>query len=68
MDNTCTTGGSLFHAIEAAESYGCEVVKVIAVLDRREGGTEELTRRGYDFVSLMAANSEGQIEVVSRPG
>ncbi len=67
VDDTCTTGGSLFHAIEAAESYGCKVVKVIAVLDRREGGTEELTRRGYDFVSLMAANSEGQIEVVSRP-
>ena len=65
VDDTCTTGGSLFHAIQAAESYGCEVVKVIAVLDRREGGTEELIRRGYDFVSLMAANPEGQIEVIN---
>ena len=65
VDDTCTTGGSLFHAIQAAESYGCEVVKVIAVLDRREGGTEELIRRGYDFVSLMAANLEGQIEVIN---
>ena len=65
VDDTCTTGGSLFHAIQAAESYGCEVVKVIAILDRREGGTEELIRRGYDFSSLMAANPEGQIEVVN---
>ena len=39
------------------------MVKVVAVLDRREGGSEELCRRGYDFVALMEANSEGNIEV-----
>ena len=63
VDDVCTTGGSLFQAIEAAEAAGCTVVKVVAVLDRREGGSEELCRRGYDFVALMEANSEGNIEV-----
>lgn len=64
VDDTCTTGGSLVHAIRAAEAYGCRVVKVIALLDRREGGGEELHRLGYDFSALLAANPQGQIEVV----
>ena len=66
IDDTCTTGGSLFHAIEAAEASGCQVVKVIAVLDRMEGGSDALKRQGYDFSALMAANSDGQIRVVKQ--
>ncbi len=62
VDDTCTTGGSLFQAIDAAEAVGCEVVKVAAVLDRDEGGSEELRRRGYDFVALLRANQDGEIE------
>ena len=62
VDDTCTTGGSLFHAIEAAEAVGCEVVKVAAVLDRNEGGSEELRRRGYDFAALLRANQDGEVE------
>ena len=46
VDDTCTTGGSLFQAIEAAEAEGCTVVKVLAILDRREGGSEELSNGG----------------------
>ena len=64
VDDTCTTGGSLLHAIKAAESIGCEVVQVLAILDRREGGQEILAGHGYNFTALMAANSEGVIEVV----
>ena len=63
VDDTCTTGGSLFQAIAAAEAAGCTVVKVLAILDRREGGSEEIRRRGYDFASLLVANSAGEIEV-----
>ena len=63
VDDTCTTGGSLFQAIDAAEAVGCEVVKVAAVLDRNEGGSEELRRRGYDFAALLRANQDGEIEV-----
>ncbi len=68
VDDVCTTGGALFHAITAAEGLGCTVVKVAAVLDRREGGSEELLRRGYDFVSLMAANPDGTVGVTSPGG
>ena len=54
----------MFHAIEAAEASGCEVVKVLAILDRGEGGSDELKRRGYDFSALMSANPDGRIGVV----
>jgi orotate phosphoribosyltransferase len=64
VDDVCTTGTSLLQAIHAAEAVGCAVVKVLALLDRREGGAEELQKRGYDFTPLMAVNPEGRVEVV----
>ena len=63
VDDTCSTGGSLFQAIAAAEDAGCEVVKVLSILDRREGGSEKLRERGYDFSSLLVATPEGEIMV-----
>ena len=62
VDDVCTTGGSLFHAIEAAEEAGCSVVKVVSILDRNEGGSEEMRKRGYNFSTLLAATAEGIIE------
>ena len=64
IDDVCTTAGSLFQAIAAVEAAGCTVVKVAAILDRKEGGSEELARRGYDFVALMSASPDGRIQVV----
>jgi orotate phosphoribosyltransferase len=61
VDDTCTTGSSLFMAIDAVEAAGCQVVKVITILDRREGGSEEIRRRGYDFVSLLEADESGNV-------
>ena len=66
VDDVCTTGRSLFHAIEAAEAAGCTVVKVVAVLDRREGGSDEMGRRGYDFTALLEATPTGEIRPVTR--
>ena len=65
MDDVCTTGGSLFHAIQAAEEAGCTVVKVVSLLDRKAGGSEEMRKRGYDFSALLTATPEGKIETVS---
>jgi orotate phosphoribosyltransferase len=39
------------------------VVKVVVILDRREGGAEELERRGYDFTALLVATPEGNVVV-----
>ena len=61
VDDACTTGGSLFHAIAAAEGAGCTVALVMAVLDRNEGGSDTIRRRGYRFASLLAAGTDGSI-------
>ena len=62
VDDVCTTGGALFHAIDAAEEAGCSVVKVVSILDRNEGGSDEMRKRGYNFSTLLAATAEGKIE------
>ena len=63
VDDSCSTGTSLFHAIAAAEAQGCQVVKVLAVLDRAMGGGELLRSRGYDFAPLLVTGSGGAGEV-----
>ena len=61
VDDACTTGSSLLHAIDAVEAAGCRVVKVFAILDRQEGGSDEIRRRGYEFQALLEADAEGHI-------
>jgi len=61
VDDTCSTGGSLIHAIETIEAAGCRVVKVMCVLDRHMGGSDEIKKRGYDFLALLSADKEGRI-------
>ena len=61
VDDTCSTGGSLIHAIDSMEAAGCEVVRVICILDRRLGGSDAIKQRGYDVVALLEANKKGEI-------
>ncbi|MDP6453883.1 MAG: orotate phosphoribosyltransferase [SAR202 cluster bacterium] len=61
VDDACTTASSLFLAIDAVEAAGHQVVKVITILDRNEGGSDKLRDRGYDFVALLSANEKGEI-------
>jgi orotate phosphoribosyltransferase len=64
VDDVCTSGASLFTAIQAAEAAGCQVVKVMAVLDRQQGGSDELRRRGYEFRALLEPAPDGTVRVV----
>ena len=63
LDDVCTSGGSLFMAIAAVEEAGCTVERVLAILDRHQGGGEELRSRGYDFRVLLEADAEGRVKV-----
>ena len=63
VDGTLSTGGSMFAAIEAAEAQGCRVAKVLAILDRHQGGSDRLHAGGYDFTALLEATPEGEIAV-----
>ena len=54
VDDVCTTGGSTQEAIDAAEREGCEVIAVISLVDREEGGSDML-RAKYDYRSIFTA-------------
>jgi orotate phosphoribosyltransferase len=47
VDDVVTTAGSTLRAIDAAVEAGLEVVAVISLVDREEGGTEKLQRWPY---------------------
>jgi len=54
VDEVCTTGGSTQEAIDAAEREGAEIVAVISLVDREEGGSEKL-RAKYHYRSIFTA-------------
>jgi len=53
VDDVLTTGGSVLKAVEAVESLGCKVVKIVVLVDRREGGGDELKKRGYGYSAIL---------------
>jgi len=53
VEDVVTTGGSTLKAIERAIEENLQVVKVLAIVDRDEGGKENLKAQGYDLESLF---------------
>jgi orotate phosphoribosyltransferase len=56
VEDVITTGGSAHEAIVAVESEGGQVLGVLAVVDREEGGRGMLERAGYAVEALMTAS------------
>lgn len=54
VDDVLTTGGSVLKAIEAVEAKKCQVVRVIVLVDRHEGGGDRLKKAGYDCAALLS--------------
>jgi orotate phosphoribosyltransferase len=54
VDEVCTTGESTLEAIRAAEEAGLEVVAVVSLVDREEGGSDRLRAR-YPYFSVFTA-------------
>jgi orotate phosphoribosyltransferase len=55
VEDVITTGASAGRAIEAVRAAGGEVVGVLALVDRQEGGREFLEQMGLPVVSLVSA-------------
>ena len=53
IDDVITTGGSAIQAIEKAEESGLDIVKVIVLVDREEGGRENINKKGYEVESIF---------------
>ena len=54
LEDVTTTGGSAVKAVERLRAEtDCDVVGVISILDRQEGGAEAFTAAGIPFESLL---------------
>lgn len=59
VDDVTTTGGSIMDAINEVKKAGCEVVKVITIVDRDQGAKEKLTKDGIELDALFTAKDFG---------
>ena len=59
VEDVVTTGGSSLTAIERIEAFGMNVIGIIAIIDRLEGGAEAFKERGYKFSSLLTVQDFG---------
>lgn len=53
VEDVITTGGSIFQAIEAVEQSGGTVEAVYVVVDRNQGGRENLAEKGYTLRAVF---------------
>ena len=59
VDDVTTTGGSIMDAINEVKKAGCEVVKVITIVDRGQGAKEKLAKSGIKLNALFTAKDFG---------
>ncbi len=55
IEDVVTTGGSVLRAIRILREAGLQVNRVICVVDREEGGRENLEKEGVSLISLVKA-------------
>jgi hypothetical protein len=54
VEDVITTGGSTLKAISKAEEFGLHIVKVISLIDREEGGVQNIKEKtGYDVEAIF---------------
>jgi len=53
LEDVCTTGGTLITAAERVRGAGLEIAGVLAVLDREEGGRENLEKAGLGLSAIF---------------
>ncbi len=53
IEDVVTTGGSTIQAIERARAMGLDVVKVVTLIDRQEGGMENIRKLVPDVAAII---------------
>lgn len=59
VEDVVTTGGSSWQAIARCEEFGLRVTRVLAIVDRLQGGGETFRAKGYEFASLLTIRDLG---------
>lgn len=53
LDDVLTTGGSVLRAARAVQELGCLVERVLVIVDRQEGGRENLEQAGLSLSAIL---------------
>lgn len=53
IEDVITTGGSTIEAIDKAVEAGLAIVKVLVLVDREEGGRENIQNKGYEVDAVF---------------
>ena len=59
IDDVVTTGGSSLLAVDRIQEFGCEVVQVVGIVDRMEGGAANFAARQLPFRALLTIQDFG---------
>ncbi|MEM3198517.1 MAG: orotate phosphoribosyltransferase [Thermoplasmata archaeon] len=57
VEDVITTGGSIIRAAKILRDYGAIVNRVLVVVDREEGGRENLSKENLELISLIKVSS-----------
>jgi len=68
VDDVCTTGGSTLQAIEATSAAGMNVIGVLALVDREQGGAEHIRAAVPEapFVAIFTAGDVREAHLRSK--
>lgn len=59
IDDVVTTGGSALQAVDRIIEFGCTVVGVVGIVDRKEGGAANFAARNLPFRALLTIEDFG---------
>jgi orotate phosphoribosyltransferase len=63
VEDAVTQGGAAMQATESAQAHGCEVVLVMTVVERHEGGGARFRELGIPFERLFYTHEDGGLHV-----
>jgi len=59
VEDILTTGGQVLEAAQSIRDAGCEVERIVAVIDRLEGARENIEAKGYVLETLFTIRDLG---------
>ncbi len=66
VEDVVTTGGSTVRTAEILRGEGFSILKVIALIDRKEGGGDRITKSGMGFESLYTIDDLMRLRTLAR--
>ncbi|HLZ69606.1 MAG TPA: orotate phosphoribosyltransferase [Dehalococcoidia bacterium] len=61
VDDVATSGRSCMDAVDAVKAAGCEIAKIVVLVDRQQGAAEFFAKQGYPFEALFVADASGNL-------